>query len=63
MRCSMPLTFTQEYVENTEWKRLFPLLTEGDIKHYTFQLLLALSHVHAHGNISTLGPPVLLISS
>ncbi|KAJ6499969.1 kinase-like domain-containing protein [Mycena vitilis] len=39
----------QEYVENTDWKRLFPVLTEPDIKHYTFQLLLALSHVHAHG--------------
>jgi casein kinase II subunit alpha len=39
----------QEYVENVDWKRLFPVFTESDIKHYTFQLLLALSHVHAHG--------------
>jgi len=38
-----------EYVENTEWKALFPKLTEGDIKHYTFQLLKALDFVHAHG--------------
>ncbi|KAJ7924890.1 kinase-like domain-containing protein [Mycena leptocephala] len=38
-----------EYVENVDWKRLFPVFTESDIKHYTFQLLLALSHVHAHG--------------
>lgn len=28
-----------EYVENIEWKHLFPRLTEADIKHYTFQLL------------------------
>ncbi|KAJ7178501.1 kinase-like domain-containing protein [Mycena crocata] len=42
-------SLVMEYVENAEWKRLFPVLTEGDIKHYTFQLLLALSHCHAHG--------------
>jgi casein kinase II subunit alpha len=28
-----------EYVENVDWKQLFPRLTEVDIKHYTFQLL------------------------
>jgi hypothetical protein len=28
-----------EYVENVEWKVLFPKLTEADIKYYTFQLL------------------------
>jgi casein kinase II subunit alpha len=28
-----------EYVENTEWKHLLPILTESDIKHYIFQLL------------------------
>jgi len=28
-----------KYVENVEWKVLFPKLTEADIKSYTFQLL------------------------
>ncbi|KAJ6499225.1 kinase-like domain-containing protein [Mycena sanguinolenta] len=42
-------SLVMEYVENIEWRRLFPVLTENDVKHYTFQLLLALSHVHAHG--------------
>jgi casein kinase II subunit alpha len=28
-----------EYVENTEWKLLLPILTEPDIKYYIFQLL------------------------
>ena len=28
-----------EYVHNTEWKDLFPLFTELEIKHYVFQLL------------------------
>jgi len=42
-------SLVMEYVENVDWKRLFPVFTESDIKHYTFQLLLALSHVHAHG--------------
>ncbi|RDB25418.1 Casein kinase II subunit alpha [Hypsizygus marmoreus] len=38
-----------EYVENIEWKQLYPRLTESDIKHYTFQLLKALDFVHSHG--------------
>ncbi|KAG6903039.1 hypothetical protein C0995_007472 [Termitomyces sp. Mi166 len=38
-----------EYIENIEWKSLFPRFTEPDIKHYTFQLLKALDFVHAHG--------------
>ncbi|KAJ7783258.1 kinase-like domain-containing protein [Mycena metata] len=42
-------SLVMEYVENADWKRLFPVLTESDVKHYTFQLLVALSHVHAHG--------------
>ncbi|KAJ7770148.1 kinase-like domain-containing protein [Mycena maculata] len=42
-------SLVMEYVENVDWKRLFPVLTEADVKHYTFQLLLALSHTHAHG--------------
>ncbi|KAJ7462385.1 kinase-like domain-containing protein [Mycena galericulata] len=44
-------SLVMEYVENADWKRLFPVLTEADVKHYTFQLLLALSHVHSHGII------------
>lgn len=28
-----------EYVENVEWKSLFPVLNELDVKYYTFQLL------------------------
>src|ERR1700722_7836362 len=28
-----------EFIENVEWKSLFPKLTEADIKYYTFQLL------------------------
>ncbi|KAJ7287453.1 kinase-like domain-containing protein [Mycena rebaudengoi] len=42
-------SLVMEHVENIDWKRLFPILTESDIKHYTFQLLLALDFVHAHG--------------
>ena len=28
-----------EYVQNTEWKELYPTFTELEIKHYVFQLL------------------------
>ena len=28
-----------EYVDNTEWKELFPVLTEYEMKYYLFQLL------------------------
>lgn len=42
-------SLVMEYVDNMEWKHLFPRLTESDIKHYTFQLLKALDFVHAHG--------------
>ncbi|KAJ7593633.1 kinase-like domain-containing protein [Mycena floridula] len=38
-----------EYVENTDWRQLFPRFSEGDIKHYTFQLLKALDFAHQHG--------------
>jgi len=40
-----------EYVENVEWRLLYSRLAEGDIKHYTFQLLKALDFVHSHGVI------------
>ncbi|KIY50314.1 kinase-like protein [Fistulina hepatica ATCC 64428] len=42
-------SLVMEYVDNVEWKQLYMSLTEGDIKHYTFQLLKALDFVHAHG--------------
>ncbi|KAH7925546.1 kinase-like protein [Leucogyrophana mollusca] len=38
-----------EHVDNTEWKSLFPILSEVDIKYYTFQLLKALDFVHSRG--------------
>jgi len=38
-----------EHVDNTEWKVLFPILTDTDIKYYTFQLLKALDFVHSRG--------------
>ncbi|KAK7686324.1 Casein kinase II subunit alpha' [Cerrena zonata] len=38
-----------EYVENVDWKELFPTLTELEIKNYVFQLLKALDFVHSRG--------------
>lgn len=38
-----------EHVESTDWRQLFSKLTEGDIKHYTFQLLKALDFTHQNG--------------
>lgn len=32
-------SLVMEYVDNVDWKQLFPRLTEADTKHYTFQLL------------------------
>lgn len=32
-------SLVMEYVENVEWKSLFAVLNEFDIKYYTFQLL------------------------
>lgn len=32
-------SLVMEYVENVDWKALFPVLNELDIKYYTFQLL------------------------
>ncbi|KDQ53554.1 hypothetical protein JAAARDRAFT_39247 [Jaapia argillacea MUCL 33604] len=42
-------SLVMEYVENVEWKFLFPRLTEVDVKYYTFQLLSALDFAHSHG--------------
>jgi hypothetical protein len=33
-----------EYVDNVEWKTLYPVLGEVDIKFYIFQLLKVCSH-------------------
>jgi len=38
-----------EYVDNVEWKALYPILSEVNIKFYTFQLLKALDFVHSRG--------------
>ncbi|THH30504.1 hypothetical protein EUX98_g3677 [Antrodiella citrinella] len=38
-----------EYVDNTEWKELFPVWTETEMKHYLFQLLKGLDFVHSRG--------------
>ncbi|KAK6996507.1 kinase domain-containing protein [Favolaschia claudopus] len=40
-----------EFVNNTDWSQLYTRLTDTDIRHYTFQLLLALDFVHSHGII------------
>ncbi|TFK54010.1 kinase-like protein [Heliocybe sulcata] len=42
-------SLVMEYVENVEWKYLYPRLTEVDVKYYTFQLLRALDFAHSHG--------------
>ena len=34
-------SLVMEYVDNVEWKALYPCLTEVDIKYYIFQLLQA----------------------
>ncbi|KAG6333064.1 hypothetical protein ID866_6026 [Astraeus odoratus] len=38
-----------EHVESMDWKKLLFVLTEADIKYYTFQLLKALDFVHSRG--------------
>lgn len=44
-------SLVMEYVDNIEWKALYPRLTEVDIKYYIFQLLKALDFIHSHGVI------------
>jgi len=44
-------SLVMEYVDNVEWKILYPRLTEVDVKYYIFQLLKALDSVHSHGII------------
>jgi len=38
-----------EYVNNTDFKVLYPTLTDFDIRFYIFELLKALEYSHAHG--------------
>jgi len=38
-----------EYVDNTDFKSLFPSLTDYDIRYYMYELLKALDYSHAHG--------------
>ncbi|KAG6378172.1 kinase-like protein [Boletus reticuloceps] len=42
-------SLVMEYVESVDWKSLFPVLNELDIKYYVFQLLKALDFVHSRG--------------
>ena len=38
-----------EYVNNTDFKVLYPTLTDYDIRYYILELLKALEHCHANG--------------
>lgn len=38
-----------EYVDNVEFRTLYPALSPLDVRFFMFQLLRALSHCHAHG--------------
>jgi len=38
-----------EYVNNTDFKQLFPTLTDFDIRYYIYELLKALDFCHSHG--------------
>ena len=38
-----------EYVDSDDFKVLYPTLEDKDIRHYMFQLLLALDTCHQHG--------------
>ena len=40
-----------EHVNNTDFKTLYPNLTDGDCRYYMYQLLRALDFVHANGII------------
>ena len=40
-----------EHVANTDFKLLYPNLTDEDCRFYIFQLLRALDYVHANGII------------
>ena len=38
-----------EHVDNTDFKQLYPTLTDFDIRYYLYELLKALDYSHAHG--------------
>ena len=42
-------TLVFEYVNNTDFKELYPKLTDRDVRFYTFQLLKALDYSHSMG--------------
>lgn len=39
----------QEYVENQDFKTLYPTLSDHDVRYYLYQVLLALDYAHANG--------------
>ena len=39
----------QEYVDNADFKTLYPTLSDADVRYYMYQLLRALDYCHAHG--------------
>jgi len=38
-----------EYINNTDFKTLYPTLTDHDIRYYIFEILKALDHCHSQG--------------
>ena len=38
-----------EYINNTDFKTLYPTLTDYDIRYYIFELLKALDYCHSNG--------------
>ncbi|CAD8138680.1 unnamed protein product [Paramecium pentaurelia] len=42
-------TLVFPYMENTDFRSMFPKLTDNDIKHYLFELLKALDYAHQRG--------------
>jgi len=47
---SLP-AFVFDYVNTSDWKQLFPTLKDIDVRHYMFQLLIALRFCHKNGII------------
>lgn len=39
----------QEYVDNQDFKVLYPTLSDHDIRYYLFQMLIALDYAHSNG--------------
>lgn len=38
-----------EYVNNDDFRKLYPILTDFDIRYYTYELLRALDYCHSKG--------------